>query len=44
MTFTARKSRLKSLICLKRIEDVGEVSIRQVSSWELAVGEAKNKH
>lgn len=44
MTFTVRKSRLKSGICLKRVEDMGEISVRQVSSWELAVDEAIKRH
>lgn len=47
MTFTVRKSRLKSVFCLKRIENVGDwnvCSIRQVSSGELAVGGAINRY
>lgn len=44
MTLTVRKSSLKAVICLERIEDIREVSVRQVSSWELAVGRAINRH
>lgn len=44
MTFIVRKSGLTSVICLKRIEDIGEVSVRQVSLWELPVSGAINSH
>lgn len=44
MNFTVRKSRLKSVVCFKMVEDIGEVSLRETSSWELTVGGAINRH